>query len=840
MSLRARWFLAFASIVLWSAMIWGDRIAISFWGASLLLILLVAGTGYALAVWWKFPRANFFVVLAYSAGLGWSILAAVAGLLDRVEFPGKFGFYGLPLVMVAAALAKRTAAGEARSRVRRVESALLLLVFALAIGLSSAGNGESSARALTESAFARDAGRLGTLVPQGARGLGATASLGEPFVWGTAGQVFEALGVETWLGHRALATVHAFFGLLAIFACVYLWGGNRRVAAAALVLAALGSAGAAGVAQWPFDGSAAGFGLFHFMLVLGLLLSSFPLSTRARTFGVSLLVLGAATSHLLFGLASLAAWFLAWFARRLTPASRMRRSGLELGAIAIGLFAGALLRPVSISSRNPTIEGPRNVVFMPGETYARDPAAAFAVLGLLGWLGLMFLPAALSRSGRDPGLRYVPLALLVSAAILFLPWLFPALEPVWGGDVDVLLWASCPVYLWAAFVAGSYRPKKRWILWVGWITLAAGLIPTIGSAPDRLRGGAAAHVAGEKEGWLRHLEREVAPEALIMTDPETGLLIEGRTANSVYVLPGPAMAYREADMRGRFAAAQSALNPFAENRATAHTLEELGVEYVVLHLGTWNAGEPVLDYGLLEQEDSEFRPAHWVPDSSLAFFVTERFAQDLETYRLEYDDGQVQILAFEPGDSIQEVTFLAWENPYLYEGIIRSRAPRPLGDDIYFLGFDPGPEGTRPGGRTGLEFYWAVRAQAPGDRAYRLRVYLEHGEEYPPSPRSIFGRFLRKLDELRTRRRLWWEWELPLVGGFFQPGLWEAQKVYAQKVEVELPEDLAPGTYLVRFRLDQAASFSNRLLADVASDKSRRDSYLAGKLEIIPTEESRP
>ena len=101
----------------------------------------------------------------------------------------------------------------------------------------------------------------------------------------------------------------------------------------------------------------------------------------------------------------------------------------------------------------------------------------------------------------------------------------------------------------------------------------------------------------------------------------------------------------------------------------------------------------------------------------------------------------------------------------------------------------------------------------------RFDTDFEKGPLYNPRCGKIYRKIVEKTRGERYRFRID---RLPRKG-IYPPDKWEPGKVIKDIFEVEIPKDIAPGTYTISIRLDIPPHVSNLRLKDFLSDQDFYD-----------------
>jgi hypothetical protein len=835
MGRRRAWLVGGPALV-WTGLLAGGSVLGSLPAYVLFLLALTVGCGLPILVLLDAPGRDPVLRFALAGGVGWAVLLLVLGGGSAAGLPPRLLLFLLPLpAAIAAALAARREAGETGPRSLWPPA---LLLAALVLGAWAYAGEDVDAgpwgRDLIVASRVRDSAESGLLRPADAGGV----TLAEGTVPGTLGLLFRGAGIEPWGGWRRLGAVQGVLLLAAVFGSALLLSGRRVVAAAALVLALLGAGQFSGVQSFPAPVLPEGFGIFFLLLAMGVLLEDGERGGLTRGLLLALLAFGAGAAFSLLGWLLVALWPVSLLARRATEQGPGGRTAwMEAMALGVGLALALALRGELFPVRGEVLGGPRGVLHLDGYGSIRDPLAQATGFAVAGWFAFLLVPGrGHERAGRA-GPLFCSLAFVLGAILIFNPLSFRPLERVWGENADLLMTGGFPVLLWAAWGLGERRRSVgpgRWLLLALLLVLLA---PRIVSFPGRVAaflfpGGS----PSARPGWVEFLQRESPAGSRVLTDPVSGLRLEAMTPQASYCLPGPAGAYGELAARRRLDEARRALDPFTEPESREELLEEMGVEYLVLDRSELERSRRSLrvrrGHGLRSH------PAHWVPDPRLAETIVETFGEDLDTYPLLYDDGEGMVLGFRP-DAQPPVAVAPRENPYVFDGV-RPRAGRPhMGDGIHLVGARPVLDRVPPGGTALFQVLWARRSEfVGGDRAYVVRYRFEHLDRDSWGASKPWSRLARLAQERLEGVRLRLHRDAPLLGGFLIPLAWRPLETYVETIEITIPEDLAPGVYLLRVELARAGLFSNRSLGEVLNDRAGPTLAAAGRLTVTSVEES--
>jgi hypothetical protein len=316
--------------------------------------------------------------------------------------------------------------------------------------------------------------------------------------------------------------------------------------------------------------------------------------------------------------------------------------------------------------------------------------------------------------------------------------------------------------------------------------------------------------------WMaRHLD----PDCVVLSDPATSYLVPMMTGRYVVTLVDQHSSPNDPLGLTRILDARDALDPYGTWERTREVVRRYGVDAIVLN--DRFEDPPRLDY--------------WAPRHRWFVAARARFDAHPRVFPPLHDTGDFVVYG------LRRAALDTLFGPALARPFVETRAPGPAAgtpvdrDSLdrapTLVGFALSPRATAPGANlNGVARWHAVRPLDAG--AWQVVVRFERDLPAGCAPPAFLGKPARKLlERLRHERYRFRADHLP-AGGAYGADLWRTDEVVQDSFALQVPTDVADGTYRVVVRMLRQPRYPNLRLSDWFFDRDHHEGVPAGTLQV--------
>jgi hypothetical protein len=299
--------------------------------------------------------------------------------------------------------------------------------------------------------------------------------------------------------------------------------------------------------------------------------------------------------------------------------------------------------------------------------------------------------------------------------------------------------------------------------------------------------------------------------SVIVSDPITSYCIPAFTdqyvvcTNSQHSIPNDSTALeRIGDCRNIF----SSLSSMDD---IAGVINKYGIEYIAV-----NGRVPL-----------SIVTMYWKLNREVASETINRFNRYPQYFDNLYEDGSVALYRVAEGVGRGEVPAEGGDPLAEYIGekvsfVDLSGLAHSGTDGIYIKSVRPDMHSVERGGRLTLDIEW-VSDRELDYRSYMAHIRFDTDFEKGRLFHEYYGKIYRKiLEKARGHRFRFRAGHLPF-SGIFTPDQWPTMRIIKDKVVITVPEDIAPGEYIISLKLLKNTHYPNYSLKDLLMDEDSFD-----------------
>ena len=621
-----------------------------------------------------------------------------------------------------------------------------------------------------------------------------------------------------------ISVIGSIFLVVSLYCAGLVLFGSAAIGLTAAVLLVLCYEGGLAGFQLVYNASGYSFGKSFYVLALAFMPGYLASPRRGALALIALSLLAATGTHIAHLAAAL--FIIAVFSlSSLLMAGKDERRGLLARRIPL-LFAAAILPNLpylllrylrDYAPNNPIHTHVQGVLFFTKHLYVMNPLVFFEAAGPLGTLALLSVFILWKRARLERNLKLLLHGIIAIYLLLFIPLWYPFLLE----KMTYLLLRfefTVPSMIVCAYLLGELWKKLRGknpelgrFSTLVEIAAAAVLlaVPLLKTASGFAYGGAVSNRLRAESyrnlGDLFEFINQNCPRgSVIASDPVTSFGIPAFTDDFVICPFDQHSTPNDSTAVGRISDCRKLFRPGVSMTEIRKTLDTYGAGYLVI-----NGRIPAY-----------VQTTYWKPDRDAALALSGRIHAPTSPFRILYERDGITLAKLVVCPTCTEIEREAEHIPGAGDSLDAEAARHLTSSGIAGIRIKEAvPDRTEaaPGDTVGVDITWVAAEHCP---LSSYVAYLRFETDFPKNAlyRPSWGKPYRKIIERTNGHRYRFRVDFQPFGGIVPPDDWPLLREMHERVRVEIPRNVSPGTYTMFLKMADRPQYPNYVLRDILTD----------------------